>query len=49
MNLGLDAATLTAALQEEWDATTAYGQLPIEEIRALAESRYLNHDWTYRF
>ena len=49
MNLGLDAATLTAALQEEWDATTAYGQVPLEDLRALAESRYLNHDWTYRF
>jgi lipoate-protein ligase A len=49
MNLGLDAATLSAALQDEWDATTAYGQLPLEDIRTLAESRYLNHDWTYRF
>jgi lipoate-protein ligase A len=49
VNLGLDAAGLTAALQEEWDATAAYGQLPLEEIRTLAESRYLNHDWTYRF
>ena len=49
VNLGLDAAALTAALQEEWSATSAYGQMPVEEIRALAESRYLNHDWTYRF
>jgi lipoate-protein ligase A len=49
MNLGLDAATLTAALQEEWDATTDFGPLPMEDIRALAETRYLNHDWTYRF
>ena len=49
VNLGLDAAELTAALRREWDATTAYGQLPLEEIRALAETRYLNHDWTYRF
>lgn len=49
VNLGLDAATLTAALKEEWQATAAYGGLPLEEIRSLAESRYLNHDWTYRF
>ncbi len=49
MNLGLDAATLTAALQEEWGATTAYGNLPLDAIRTLAESRDLNHDWTYRF
>lgn len=49
MNLGVDAAALTAALREAWDATTPYGQLPMEDIRTLAETRYLDHDWTYRF
>jgi lipoate---protein ligase len=49
MNLGLDAAALTAALREEWEATTPYGQLPMEDIRSLAETRYLDHDWTYKF
>lgn len=49
MNLGLDAAVLNAALREEWGAVEPYGQLPLDEIRALAEARYLDHDWTYKF
>jgi lipoate-protein ligase A len=49
MNIGLDAETITAALREEWQASADYGPLPLEDIRTLAETRYLNHDWTYRF
>ncbi len=49
MNLGIDGGTLTDALREEWDAATDHDPLPFNEIRALAESRYLNHTWTYRF
>jgi lipoate---protein ligase len=49
MNLGLESAALTAALREEWCAVEPYGRLPLDEIRTLAESRYLDHDWTYKF
>jgi len=48
-NLPLRTNTLTTALRETWAAQDAYGPFPLEPVRALAETRYLNHEWTYRF
>ncbi len=48
-NIPLGAATLIGALRKGWSADTAYGPFPLEAVRSLAETRYLNHDWTYRF
>jgi len=48
-NLPLRATELTRALRDAWHAHEAYGAFALEGVRALAESRYLNHEWTYRF
>lgn len=49
VNLCLDAAPLVEALRAAWDATENLPSLPIDAIRSLAHTRYLNHEWTYRF
>lgn len=48
-NIPLVAADLRDALRTAWSATTEEPSIPIDAIRSLAESRYLNHEWTYRF
>jgi len=48
-NIPLDAGTIIDALRRDWSADEVYGAFPLEPVRALAESRYLNHEWTYRF
>jgi lipoate---protein ligase len=49
MNLDIPAGALCEALRTEWSADGVYGSLPLDAVRSLADSRYLNHDWTYRF
>jgi lipoate-protein ligase A len=48
-NIPLRANIITDALRNEWCADRPYGSFPLDAVRSLAESRYLNHDWTYRF
>lgn len=48
-NIPLRATTLIDALRREWSADETYGAFPLDAARTLAESRYLNHEWTYRF
>jgi lipoate-protein ligase A len=48
-NIPLRAGTIIDALRNDWSADEAYEAFPMDAVRALAESRYLNHEWTYRF
>lgn len=48
-NIPLRADSIIGALRREWCADEAYGLFPPDAVRTLAESRYLNHEWTYRF
>lgn len=48
-NLPLDAGALVDALRTAWNAHDLHCTIPLDKIRSLAQTRYLNHEWTFRF
>ncbi len=48
-NLPLKSSQIQETIQKEWQANTPQTWIPFERIEELAETKYKNHDWIFKF
>jgi lipoate-protein ligase A len=49
VNLGIPASTIKTVLVEEWQANEGPLQLPLDDIRNLALTKYETKEWNFKF
>jgi lipoate---protein ligase len=48
-NVNVSAAAVKAALQKAWGAESLLTNPPLEEIKILAQEKYLTNEWNFKF
>ena len=48
-NLNCASATVKSALAATWGASGTYQDLSIDDIKSLAQTKYEQHDWNFKF
>lgn len=49
MNLSISPQALKTALAQTWQALDALRDLPLAQVKSLAELRYKSNDWNFKF